>query len=164
MKQIPNELLLRAEREARPPVKKSNLRTGEIFAAVAHLKAAERLQKSPEPAWKALRNILDDAAERGDYTAFDDLQKALSKLEVNTVEITISGEDGGNIVLGKQTNPPRAPVTVGIIQAIKNLQFATSRAPTRKEIIDEFSRMDPDGIDETELSRQLTRLGWNDLI
>jgi hypothetical protein len=47
-----------------------------------------------------------------------------------------------------------------MIDAIMNLQEDSRRAPTRQEILDAIDSP----IDETELSRQLTRLGWNDLI
>jgi len=69
---------------------------------------------------------------------------------------------------------PRRPLTKEIIQAISVLQFDLKRAPSRPEVLDYLAihcgdlnhEGDPQGIsiDESELCRQLKRLGWQDLL
>jgi hypothetical protein len=165
MKRIPESLLRKVEAEAKPPVKKVGTYTAEIFAAVADIKAAEKLGKDMSPAWMRLREIIDEAASHGDATAFEDMQKALKNLNVAASHFTIrSGEQQWEITSGRMLNPPIRPVTVALVKAIRDFQFDRNRAPDRQEILTAMNKILENGIDETELSRQLTRLGWNELI
>jgi hypothetical protein len=165
MKKIPEDMLRAAEEDAAAPVKKVSKFTGRIFSIVADLKAAEKLGMPIEPAWQSLREVLDEAASEGEFAAFDDQQKALASLNVGAAHISVtSGKNRWDFAQGFSKNKARSPKTMAFIQAIRNLQGGKNRAPTRQEILDEMSRMLVDGVDDTEVSRQLTRLGWNDLI
>ena len=169
MPKISDETLDAAESTASTPTKKLNGFTTDVFNAVAHFRAGKTAGLPLNEFWPALRGVLDAAAEAGDWTAFDDLGKALQRVEVETIQVTITEHQGGDATvirtaIGELTNPPRQPKTITLIHAIRQLQSKAGRAPTRQEIIDKVSVLDPDGMDETELSRQLKNLGWQDLI
>ena len=72
------------------------------------------------------------------------------------------------IVVGMPKNRPRQRVTYAIVFAVDILQTVLDRPPTRAEIMDFVATHEamPENmaIDETEVSRQLTKLGWNEFI
>lgn len=165
MRPIPRELLDAAEAAASVPVKKIGTHTAEIFAAVADIKAAEKLGEDMVPAWQRLRETVDRAAAAGDAAALDDMQKALKNLRVASTHVQIkTGNKELEITTGRMLNAPLRPVTLALVKAIRDFQFDRDRAPDRQEILDGMAKLLPEGIDESELSRQLTRLGWNHLI
>ena len=58
--------------------------------------------------------------------------------------------------------PVKKPVTLAMVQAIRNIQGKVQRAPTRREILSELEKAS--AIDDTELCRQLVKLGWQEMI
>jgi hypothetical protein len=166
MKPIPEILLQRAEADARPPVKRLNGFTASIFSAVGNIKAAERLGMPLLPEWNCLREILDEAAAANDATAFDDLQKALKGLEVGAahITVTIGKRDTGeqlHFAQGHQKNSFRAPQTLELVQAVRQIQHRENRAPKRQEII---KQMNQAAYDDAALHRHLEKLGWLELL
>jgi hypothetical protein len=165
MKPIPESDLRAAELEASPPVKQVHKYTAAIFSIVADMKAAKKIGMPLKHGWQRLRDVLDAAMEEDDATALDDLKKALANLEVGSARITVtSGKHKWEWAEGHAKNKPIAPVTMAFIQAIRNIQGRSNRAPTRQEILDEINLILVDGVDETEVSRQISRLAWNDII
>lgn len=165
MKKIPHDTLVLARREAIIPARKVNPRTEEVFRMAAHLIAHRRSGQCPAQAWGELRQVLDEAMTDGDWTVMDDLAKAWQNVKLSAWVFSSNMPDGTTVPfhsMGEITNPPRAPITVAVIDAISDFQFESTRAPTRQEILDAMVATTP--IDETELSRQLGRLGWSDLI
>ncbi len=163
MKKIPHDMLVLARRDASTPARSVNKHTEEIFRLVADIVAFQKSRQNPTPAWDKLKCVLDQAMADSDYTALDDLAKAWKNTEVKAWIFSSKAADGTLTPFytsGQIVNSPRSPITVAMIDAIMNLQEDSRRAPTRQEILDAIDSP----IDETELSRQLTRLGWNDLI
>lgn len=60
----------------------------------------------------------------------------------------------------------REPLTFHLVLTIRDLQKSLDRVPFRDEILDSIGERMPEnkGMDEPELSRQLKKLGWSELI
>lgn len=170
MKPIPEKDLAKAELDVSIPVKKNKLGTytASIAQAVANFKAAERYGNEMVLAerWNEINNLINEAVMAGDTSALDDLAKFRNPLKpLSSESFRLKLKDGKNLIdisWGEITSPARQPVTVIMIESIRSIQNRINRAPTRREIADEMAERI--AIDDTEISRQLTRLGWNDLI
>ena len=175
MKPIPDAILEDALSRAILPVKQFDELTLHIYQSVADLMTARQAGNDPTKEWDDLKRVLDQAVKDNEWEAFSDLAKAWNKLKIETSSFTNNGVKSTH---GKVMNPPRAPVTAALIRAIMYLQeskwvayrisedefeFIYEGYVTRKEILDEMA-IDGMAIDESELSRQLTRLEWNNLI
>lgn len=169
MKPIPDEMLDAAIRRSVIPVKPApaplDLR---VWEAVAELKAAEKLREPDmiEAARRRLLETFDEASRESPARALDAMSKAHVKAEVTTRRFTVTrGDDDPKVFTTFWlANAPRRRVTLCIILAIRDLQRWTGRAPTRQAILDRCGETDMKGVSETELSHQLTELGWNDLL
>jgi hypothetical protein len=167
MKKIPNELLWQACAEAAVPVKKLTAQSVDVWRAVADLKAALQNRHGEKEAFKRLQTVMGDAFADGAHKVLEEVAKAQEKSMVRTTRawsIRQEGREEIEITRGTLTNAPRARVTLAIAQAILQLQDSTERAPTRREILDVAGKSLENGLDETELSSQLTKLGWNDML
>jgi hypothetical protein len=165
MKKISDEALELARMTAALPVRKVTETTLRVFTATADIHAAKLAGTDAGPAWALLRAVLDEAVAKGDYTAFDEASKAWEKftperVEAVTATLTFPGGEPPIVISQGEFRPTLRLVTIAMIEAIERLQDRRNRAPTRQEILDEIDET----IDETELARQLTRLGWNGLL
>jgi hypothetical protein len=151
-------------------VRKVTETTLAVFYAAGGIIAARRAGTDASQAWGGLREVLDEAVKSGDLTAFDEMAKAWEKFtetppESITATVTFPGGEPPIVIThGEWRWIPKAAVTVAMIDAIDRLQSRMNRAPDRQEILKEVGKILPGGMDDTELSRQLTRLGWNDML
>lgn len=156
MKKIPADLLNETDMAASIPVKKVGPESSNVYDAVCGIRGAQQLKRKADQPWKKLRDILDRAVESGDFSAFDDFAKAWEKMDV---EAFLLGEHW----VAFPSSKPREPVTRNIVSAVSVLQFFNGRAPTRGEILDKLGELGC-AIDEAQLSRQLKKMGWQNLI
>ncbi len=156
MKKIPADLLNEADMAASIPVKKVGAETSNVYDAVCGIRAARQLKKKAGQPWKQLRDILDSAVESGNFSAFDDFAKAWERMDVSAFSL-------GKHFVGFPSSKPREPVTRNIVSAVRGLQFVNGRAPTRGEILDKLAELGC-AIDEAQLSRQLKKMRWQNLI
>jgi len=162
MKPIPDKILDEALALAATPAKRLQDYTAPIYHAVADLKAAKRTKADATDAWEWLKSVLDDAVQENQLGVFDDLAKAWEKVEVESISITLTeGKTVHKITQGEITNSPRQPIACAMIQAIRNIQ--KGRAPTRQEIVSEMAKRGT-AIDDSELCKQLKKLGWQGMI
>ncbi|MBX3740149.1 MAG: hypothetical protein KF712_04110 [Akkermansiaceae bacterium] len=105
----------------------------------------------------------------GNYQAVDAFpEDQFEQMIRDGVVYEIACNTGKGVFLDRATNKrmKRQPKTWLVVDCIKHLQWHLGRVPTRKEILENFSinSSEDEGITEADLSRQLTRLGWNDRI
>jgi hypothetical protein len=163
MKKIPEEILEKAYLNSIVKRKSPGEYTGRIARAVAVLHACRELDTTPDAAWQRLRAVLDDAMTAGDWAAMDDLAKLWTgqSTKVMQVEIRTSAHSEPRTVpAGGPKDAGLRPITKMLVTAIRNLQRGKKCAPTRQEILAEMGKLGDGsrGVDEAELSRQLTRL------
>ncbi len=167
MKKIPNELLWNACAEAAVPVKKLTPHSVDVWRAVANLKAAGQKQHGEREAFNQLQSVMSEAFAGGEHEILDEVTKAQKNSMVRATRswtIRREGQDDVELTKGTLLNTPRARVTLAIVEAIIELQSIRERAPTRQEVLDVAGKSLENGLDETELSSQLTKLGWNGLL
>ncbi len=167
---IPREAIWQAIDAAEIPAKKITPTTTSVYQAVGYLKELRQtkdLGPKTERAWVDLVEILGGAITNLDFSAFDEFANAWQKLEVN-VE-TYDPKDGGRLIHKHQIkNSPRQSVTKAVALAVLYFQGWYERTPTRQEIMS-FMATHEDAevnraLDDSELCRQLKKLGWQDLI
>lgn len=160
LQKISDAFLERADAVASLPAKKIGPATIEVYRAAGDMKAERILKKKSVRGWESLRSILDQAAEAGDFSAFDDFAKAWTRLEVEPFCLRLAGED---LIGHRLKNAPRSKVTKAILFAIDILQIVEDRPPTRQEILHFLSNseamVEPIHIDDSELCTQLRKLG-----
>lgn len=165
---IPKNKLFLAYAEAALPVKKITRDSVALWEAVANLKIAGKSGVNVDDAKVALQRAMIDALDGTDHqTVMDEIAKAQTKSEVKVdrvFTVTREGRTVAKFARGSLLNKPRSPITMAIVETVLNIQGRTERAPTRQEIIKALETIKDGGIDDSELSRQLTRLGWNDLL
>ena len=169
MKKIPDKILEEAYLHSVVKPKTPGGYTGRIAKAVAVLHACRELETTPDGAWRGLRAVLDDAMTAGDWSSMDDLAKLWTgqSTKVMRVEIRTSAHpEPRTVAAGGPKDSGQRPIMKMLVTAIRNLQRGKNRAPTRQEILEEMSKLGDGkrGIDDAELSRQLNRLGWSEMI
>jgi hypothetical protein len=158
---IPADILDQAlAKAALPPfVRKVGLNTVEILEAVADLKATRELDKSSDVHWPRLRSLLDGALAVNDWSALDEFAAAWEKLKVKPSNGLYGGEDYPFSELPGEDDLKRQPLAWIVVDCVRQAQRDLGRIPFRSEILDYVSFHRPDeGMDETELSRQLKKL------
>jgi len=168
MKKIPREILERAHAAAATPRKTLHKHTPAISEATKELRAAIRHNRDQHEAWNKLRVILDKAAAACEWSAIDDFAALWKSMAVSSTvfSLTLGKGDEQKLVSSRISNPPQRRITLVLIEAINSLQFgieSLNRAPSRQEILKEMERHGC-ALDDTELSRQLGRLGWQEMI
>lgn len=116
--------------------------------------------------WEKLREILEAAALSGDFRAIDEFSKAWKAWgrPGAAVPFIMPGLSFTVNIPGSCSAIPRRKKTLAVLLAIEDIQrrLRSKRAPTHREILDLVGKRE--GIDDTELSRQLKSLGLQDRI
>lgn len=148
----------------------------EIWILTKELKSEMTLgERGASLSWAKLRNLLEAAALSGDFRAMDEFSKAWKAWGNPSASTPFTTPRLGFSVdiPGSCSAIPRRRKTLVVLEAIDDVQRRLSyetpplkRAPTHKEIIERVGNLvgTAEGIDETELSRQLRCLGLQDRI
>lgn len=163
----PHELI-RIIREAELPTKSQPKHPG-IFELVRRLKVHRLFSReqdvdlSKSDDWKQTVTYLSDALADGDFSALDDFCAAWHKVKVEGESVPVAGS-GEVVGIASTTNSSRRPVTALIARAILQFQNDEGRPPTRQEILIALQDDCEDGLDDSEMSRQLKLMGLQDRI
>jgi hypothetical protein len=98
-------------------------------------------------AWQQMKDLMDTAILEGTTEVFDAFARAWTAPITKIEDVIFIGAS------------PRAPIAVEIVSFIMLFQVINDRPPTRPEILDSMAKGDCP-IDDSELCRQLKKLGW----
>lgn len=118
--------------------------------------------------WKNVYDYITSAIAKGDFSVMDEFAKAWLAWEIRPDIVAANDDFSLTIHSGETvTNKKLSPVALSVIEAIMTLQRSPDspdRAPSFQEIQAEVGKVVASGIDETELSRQLRKLGLQNLV
>lgn len=165
VQKISDGMICAALKSIHIPAKKITPTTMAVYTLVKRLKCAEAGKWTDETvteSFDALKEILDASIRAGDFTAFNEFAKFWKEITVKPVFMSKSAPQA--IACAVKPGKPLREIASAIVEAVAVFQSHNDRAPTRPEIMEYLEKTLPKGIDDTELSRQLKRLGWQELI
>jgi hypothetical protein len=167
---IPDDEIQKKAIEAELPLKTVEEYHSELYALVLLLKTGIKNKKAEQTlyAWNTLKGAIESSMKDDSTVIFDVFAEAWLKMELKQGFATHWEASINDVV--QDTEPsfvwePRkkAPITYDIITMIWYYQEQHDRPPTRAEILDMMAQGEFP-IDDSELCRQLKKLGWQKLI